>query len=87
MEDRVQWPQAGVNEENFRHRYVLRSAGSESGIGFQVASGPVEKGQSFRRRIKIPANASWIFGNLIFAGVIWKNDPGGLSFVNARIGK
>jgi len=86
IEDRVQWPQAGVEQENFRHRFVLRSAGSQSGIGFQVASGTVEKGHSFRRRLKIPVSGSWIFGNLKFVGVIWKNDPGGLSFINARTG-
>jgi hypothetical protein len=87
LEDRVQWPQAGVNQENFRHRFVLRSSASDSGIGFPVASGEVESGHSFRRRLKIPVSGSWIFGNLTFVGVIWRNDAGGLQFVNARVGR
>jgi hypothetical protein len=86
LEDNLQSFQAGSTVENFRHRNVLRAAASGSGIGYRIAKGKTPKGFSFALELKIPANGAWVFGNLKFVGIIWKDTGFGLEYVNGRFG-
>jgi hypothetical protein len=85
VEKNVPQAQAGIPNPGFVHPYVLRSSGASGGLGFQIATGNVPEGHSFRRKFKIPIQPGWSIGKLTACTIIWKIENGQAQFVNARL--
>jgi hypothetical protein len=85
IEKNVPQAQAGIPNPGFVHPYVLRSSGASGGLGFEIASGAVPQGKSFRKKFNIPIQPGWSIGKLVACTVIWKVNNGQTEFINARL--